>query len=289
MEQASTLLTALGMAFGTSAAGILITTRGSWQRLCGSVLTRRYLTWLALAVAYGVPLLLGVPGMLVLATLLAAQSAREAAPLLRLTRPYDAALIGLCAAMPLLLRIGGDGAAIGVTLAVGLGLVMVCGRADETDSAARLAFGALLVGWTLAHLAVLAEAGMGWVALALFGTAVSDVCAFVVGSLVKGPKLAPHLSPGKTWAGLAGNLLGGAIALALIAPMLPPLSAGWAALAIVAIGGGGCTGDLAESLLKRAAGVKDAGAWLPGFGGLLDRVDSLLVVAPLLALLVSRR
>ena len=117
MEQASTLLTALGMAFGTSAAGILITTRGSWQRLCGSVLTRRYLTWLALAVAYGVPLLLGVPGMLVLATLLAAQSAREAAPLLRLTRPYDAALIGLCAAMPLLLRIGGDGAAIGVTLA----------------------------------------------------------------------------------------------------------------------------------------------------------------------------
>ena len=137
--------------------------------------------------------------------------------------------------------------------------------------------------------AVLAEAGMGWVALALFGTAVSDVCAFVVGSLLKGPKLAPHLSPGKTWAGLAGNLLGGAIALALIAPMLLPLSAGWDALAIVAIGGGGCVGDLAESLLKRAAGVKDAGTWLPGFGGLLDRVDSLLVVAPLLALLVSRR
>lgn len=289
MEQASTLLTALGMAFGTSAAGILITTRGSWQRLRGSVLTRRYLTWLALAVAYGVPLLLGVPGMLVLATLLAAQGAREAAPLLRLTRPYDVALIGVCAAMPLLLRIGGDGAAIGVTLAASLGLAMVRGRADETDMAARLAFGALLVGWTLAHLAVLAEAGMGWVALALFGTAVSDVCAFVVGSLLKGPKLAPHLSPGKTWAGLAGNLLGGAIALALIAPMLPPLSAGWAALAIVAIGGGGCVGDLAESLLKRAAGVKDAGTWLPGFGGLLDRVDSLLVVAPLLALLVSRR
>ena len=287
MESANTLLTALGMAFGTSAAGILIATRGSWQRLRGSVLTQRYLTWLALTVVYGVPLLLGVRGMLVLATLLAAQGAREGASLLRLTGLFRVALIGLSAAVPVLLRVGGDGAVVGVTLAVGIGLAMVHRRPDATDMAARLAFGVLLIGWTLAHLVILAGVGMGWVVLALFGTAVSDVCAFAVGSLVKGPKLAPRLSPGKTWAGLAGNLLGAAVALALIAPMLPPLSAGWAALAIAVIGIGGCAGDLVESLLKRTAGVKDAGTWLPGFGGLLDRVDSLLVVAPLLALLVS--
>lgn len=291
MNEANTLLTALGITFGTSGAGILIATRGSWRRLRGSVLTQRYLSWLGLAVVYGVPLLCGVPGATALAALLAAQGAREAAPLLRLTGAYRIALIALCAAMPLFLLRGGDGMALGATLAVALGLALIRGRAEEADTAARLVFGALVIGWTLAHLAVLARVGIGWAVLALFGTAVSDVCAFTVGSLVKGPKLAPHLSPGKTWAGLAGNLLGAALALALIAPMLPPFQAFrgavGAALVIAAIGIGGCVGDLTESLLKRAAGVKDAGAWLPGFGGLLDRVDSLLVVAPLLALLAT--
>ncbi len=287
MNEASTLLTALGITFGTGGAGILIATWGSWRRFRGSVLTQRYLSWLGLAVVYGVPLLCGVPGATVLAALLAAQAAREVAPLLRLRGAYRIALIALCAAMPLLLLRGGDGAALGITLVVALGLALARGRVDEADTAARLVFGALLVGWTLAHLAVLARVGIGWAVLALFGTAVSDVCAFTVGSLLKGPKLAPRLSPGKTWAGLAGNLLGAALALALIAPMLPPLGTVGAALVIATIGIGGCIGDLTESLLKRAAGVKDAGAWLPGFGGLLDRVDSLLVVAPLLALLAA--
>ena len=283
MEGPATLATALATAFGAGGIGILVATGGNWRRLRESVLTRRYLTWLALALVYGLPLLFGPPGVTLLAVALALQAAREAAPLLRLDGAYRRALLGLCAAMPLLLLAGAGAWALGIALLVALGLPLARGRADELDHAARLLFGAALAGWTLAHLVTLARLDLGWVALALFGTAVSDVCAFTAGSLAGGPKLAPRLSAGKTWAGLAGNLLGAALALALVAALLPPLGLAPFTLIVAVIGLGGCVGDLGESLLKRWAGVKDAGGWLPGFGGLLDRVDSLLVVAPLLA------
>jgi phosphatidate cytidylyltransferase len=287
MEHSATLITALGTAFGMGGLGIVVATRGSLERLRHSTLTRRYLTWLVLAVAYGIPVLLGLPGVVALATALALPAAREAAPLLRLDGPYRLALLALCAALPALTFAGAANWSAGLVLLVAAGLPVLRGRPDEAGRAAGLALGALLVGWTLAHLVSLAQSGQGWVVLALFGTAVSDVCAFTIGSRLGGPRLAPRISPGKTRSGLGGNLAGAALALLLIAPMLPPLHLPALAALIVAIGLGGCFGDLIESTLKRDAGVKDAATWLPGFGGLLDRIDSLLVVAPLLALLAS--
>jgi phosphatidate cytidylyltransferase len=224
--------------------------------------------------------------VVLLATALAVQAAREAAPLLRLNGPYRVALIALCAALSPLTFAGAGGWSAGLVLAVAAGLPVLRGRPGETRQASGLALGALLVGWTLAQLVALAQAGQGWVVLALFGTAVSDVCAFTVGSRLGGPRLAPRISPGKTWSGLGGNLAGAALALTMIAPMLPPLGLPALAAIVLAIGLGGGFGDLVESALKRDAGVKDAATWLPGFGGLLDRIDSLLVVAPLLALLI---
>ncbi|HET8629209.1 MAG TPA: phosphatidate cytidylyltransferase [Thermomicrobiales bacterium] len=287
MDGALTLVTALGTAFGAGGVGILVASRGNWRRLRASTLTRRYLTWLALAVVYGVPLLFGAPGVTLLAAALAVQAAREAAPLLRLDGAYRWALFALCGALPPLFLAGAGGWAAGLVVAVALGLPVARGRADELEQGARLAFGALLLGWTLAHLVALRQAGPGWPLLALFGTAVSDVCAFTAGSLLGGPRLAPRLSPNKTWAGLTGNLLGAALALLLVAPLLPPLGGPRAVALVALVGLGGCLGDLGESLLKRSAGVKDAGGWLPGFGGLLDRIDSLLAVAPLLAALLA--
>jgi phosphatidate cytidylyltransferase len=111
--------------------------------------------------------------------------------------------------------------------------------------------------------------------------AFSDVGAFCLGKAVGGPKLAPHLSPNKTWGGVLGNILGAGLALALVAFALPGLSLWQLCLLALAIGLGSVWGDLLESLLKRQRGVKDAGHLLPGFGGLLDRIDSLLLVAPL--------
>ena len=113
------------------------------------------------------------------------------------------------------------------------------------------------------------------------GVALSDVGAFCAGKALGGPKLAPQLSPGKTWGGVLGNILGAALALALTAYALPGLQLWQMGLLALTIALGSVWGDLLESLLKRQHDVKDAGAFLPGFGGLLDRIDSLLIVAPL--------
>ena len=283
MDNGAALVTALATAFGAGGIGILVATGGSPRRLRRSVLSRRYLTWLALAVVYWLAVSLGVAGATALAVAVAAQSARECARLLRLGGVYAHALLLLCVLAPLLFLAGAGEWFPALVLLGALTLPLARGRAAELDVSARLALGAVLLGWPLAHFVVLAGEGEEWLVLALFGTAVSDVCAFAAGTLLRGPKLLPRVSPGKTWAGLGGNLLGAALALLLISPLLPALAAGDVLMLAGIIGIGGCAGDLSESLLKRWAGVKDSGGWLPGFGGLLDRIDSLLVVAPALA------
>ena len=118
----------------------------------------------------------------------------------------------------------------------------------------------------------------GRVLLFLLATVMtSEAGAFFGGKLIGGPRLAPSLSPGKTWAGFAAQLAVGAGAGAAAAPLLPaelgPAAAaglgGWIAAAAA-------LGDLFESFWKRAAGQKDSGRLIPGHGGLLDRVDGVL-------------
>ncbi|MDP8916750.1 MAG: phosphatidate cytidylyltransferase [Pseudomonadota bacterium] len=124
-------------------------------------------------------------------------------------------------------------------------------------------------------------AGLQWTALLLAATWSADTAAFLVGNLLKGPKLQPALSPKKTWSGLLGGLAGGTAAAAA-APALAPavfdvgLSPMWLALTGLLIAAATMAGDLWESFLKRRFGVKDSGDLIPGHGGLLDRVDGLL-------------
>ena len=119
-------------------------------------------------------------------------------------------------------------------------------------------------------------------------TWIGDTAAMAGGKLIGGPLLAPVLSPRKTWAGaacgLAGSLLSAwAYAALILNPMGRPLSVPAALLCGLAIGVSGQVGDLAESLFKREVGVKDSSALIPGHGGMLDRVDSLLFVLPVTA------
>jgi CDP-diglyceride synthetase len=155
---------------------------------------------------------------------------------------------------------------------------------------------ALLVGTvSLLYLRVLGDRGAAhgaaaglpvWLLLALGATWAADVGAYVVGSIAGRRKIAPRISPGKTWEGTFGGFGAAALAVLGIAALFG-LGRTEAAVAAVTIGPLAFAGDLLESLLKRRAGVKDSGALFPGHGGLLDRVDSLLAVAPLVALLGS--
>ena len=107
----------------------------------------------------------------------------------------------------------------------------------------------------------------------------SDTGGYLVGSAVGGPKLAPAISPNKTWAGLIGALFGGALASWGAAILWNPAGADALILFGVLLAFVGQAGDLFESLIKRRFGVKDTGRLIPGHGGVLDRGDALLAVA----------
>ena len=114
----------------------------------------------------------------------------------------------------------------------------------------------------------------------------SDIGAYLVGRAVGGAKLAPRISPGKTVAGAVGGLIAALLAGAVVAVLLPrPTFVINAAIAAIVLGVVAQAGDLLESFAKRHFGVKDSGRLIPGHGGLLDRLDALLAVAPVAALL----
>jgi phosphatidate cytidylyltransferase len=113
-----------------------------------------------------------------------------------------------------------------------------------------------------------------------------DIGAYLVGRWVGGPKLAPRISPGKTWSGAVGGLIGGCLCGLVVAQVVPGTSGDWRVIAVAALlGVVAQAGDLLESLIKRRFGVKDSGRTIPGHGGLLDRLDGLLTAAPVAALL----
>lgn len=152
-----------------------------------------------------------------------------------------------------------------------------------TTDMALMVFGAVYIPLLLAAAARLKqlEQGGSWIILMLSLTWLSDTSAYLVGRAIGRHKLYPRVSPGKSIEGAIGGLTGAFVAV-IVAKLwyLPRL--GWGDT--VALATIGCllaqVGDLVESLVKRGYGVKDSGRLLPGHGGLLDRIDALLFVAP---------
>lgn len=146
----------------------------------------------------------------------------------------------------------------------------------------------LYVGLSLATLVLLRNGlgGLQWVALAFAATFATDTGAYFVGRSFGKRKLAPSISPGKTWEGSVGGFVAAIAATVVLALLLPDVTMNMVeTLALgAAIGSLSQLGDLLESKLKRLAGVKDSGVFLPGHGGILDRLDSLLIVFPLVYL-----
>lgn len=154
--------------------------------------------------------------------------------------------------------------------------------------------GPVLLGFTLAHALMLrelddiADPGRDWLLLALLVTFATDTGAYLTGRSIGAHKMAPSISPNKTWEGAIGGLLW-AVAVAAALGSLIELSVPLWQLAMIGsiVGVVAQLGDLAESSLKRYVGVKDTGTILPGHGGALDRLDSIVFVLPVVYYLVA--
>ena len=182
---------------------------------------------------------------------------------------------------------------VALPLTLGTISIAIAAMAARDDPAAMLdaiqatLLPVLLVGLTMAHLIGLRsmgdEVGRDLVFLLFMCVMVADTAAYYVGSALGRRKMAPRLSPKKTWEGAIAAILAsvGAAALARVW-FYPELPLQHALVLGALLGPAGIIGDLAESVLKRAGGVKDSGHLLPGHGGVLDRMDSLLVAAPVL-------
>lgn len=143
--------------------------------------------------------------------------------------------------------------------------------------------GMLYAGWMLSHFILLRnidpidlDNGRNWIFIALFATFATDTVAYFVGRALGRHKMAPSISPGKTWEGALGGFVGGLGAAILLAVILK-VPVDWKLILL------GCVipvvaqfGDLVESMFKRGMGVKDAGRLIPGHGGILDRLDSVI-------------
>jgi phosphatidate cytidylyltransferase len=143
--------------------------------------------------------------------------------------------------------------------------------------------GFVYLGWMFCHLAFLANAvnAYGYLLYLIFATELNDVAAFTFGRLFGKHPFRSNISPKKTWEGAAGAL---AVSMALpwaLRFSFPYFGTTQLILAGLIVGMGGQLGDLAISVIKRDIGIKDMGAGIPGHGGFLDRIDSLVYTAPL--------
>jgi len=233
---------------------------------------RKWRTWALSAPLVAGCLWLGAPGAALLAAGLGLVAAAEYGRLARL-RPADSWVVaGVAAVLPLVAwRAPGQLGRVFAGALLAVALVPVLGG-DAAAGARRAAAGVFGVAWlaSLSGLVLLRGAALPLI----FAVSVADVGAWCAGRRFRGPALSA-LSPAKRWTGVAGGALAGVAALAAAGALggggvFTPAHA-------VAVAVGAPLGDLLESMIKRGAGVKDAGRWLPGFGGLLDRIDSLLV------------
>jgi phosphatidate cytidylyltransferase len=196
----------------------------------------------------------------------------------------------------------------GMAMAAALLLVLIgeLPRPNHADSLASwtLTFaGACYVGWLLSHYLLLRRidtpleagwlsvlsipSGAAWVYLVLVVTWFADTMAFFVGRTWGRHRMAPVLSPKKSWEGAVGGFVAAVLASMLVVAALG-LPLGYIEAALIGAVGGvvGQVGDLVESLLKRQIGLKDIGHLIPGHGGMLDRLDSMLFTAPVLYYLI---
>ncbi|MBV9490910.1 MAG: phosphatidate cytidylyltransferase [Verrucomicrobia bacterium] len=169
-------------------------------------------------------------------------------------------------------------------------------KSAPLEAMAYTLFGLLYVAWLFNFLTEIVYAvprapdgvprGQFYVLYLVVVTKFSDMGAYLVGSRIGKHQMVPHISPAKTWEGFVGSfvfaILGSYLLLWMLPRQLGYLNVVHGTLLGFLIGVGAVVGDLGESIIKRSTGVKDSGSMLPGIGGMLDLIDSLLFTAPLM-------
>lgn len=258
----------------------------------------------------GIPVLVaaawwGAPGLTILVLVIALQGLRE---FYRLLPPGIGPLpVALGSAWAISLVLGAQaGSDLGsfliissIILASGafVGLLWIAAyyTGDRPIIAALyLCGGPIFAGFFLAHSLALREigatgdVGRDWLLLTLFTVFATDTGAFLVGTSIGKHPMAPSISPSKTWEGTVGGLalaMAAVVVLGLLFDVAPPL---WQQIVIGAtVGVAAQLGDLFESKLKRLSNAKDAGNIIPGHGGVLDRLDSVVVAIPVVYYLLT--
>lgn len=189
----------------------------------------------------------------------------------------------------LLAAFGPPLAALGLLAAGTLVLFLLQRQGDIWPAAGLFYIG--LVGFSLVLLRGEDHAGLLNTLFLVLIVWASDTGAYMAGRALGGPKLAPAISPGKTWSGAAGGLIAATLIGTGAAALLAPGGASRAAAIAAMLGVMSQAGDLLESAIKRRFGVKDSSSLIPGHGGMLDRLDGVMAAAPMataLALLAGR-
>jgi len=278
------ILTLLGL----SLALILWVERKNLRGILQASLFLKWRTWAIIAPLFLGAVLGGPLTLCVLVTAISWQGIREYAALVSLVPAYRTVLLGMTLIAAPVAVLSLDGFFLLAPLLLLVAVAQPLAFQSVAGGVRQLALSTLgwaYIAWLLAHLLLIAvhiPGGSGILLVLGASVALSDNGAFAVGKLFGRHQLSPALSPNKTWEGVAGNLIGAYAGTLLMGFALPQSSYAFLLISlppIIAIGS--LWGDLFESAIKREAGVKDAGDWLPGFGGLLDRIDSLILVAPL--------
>ncbi len=253
-----------------------------------------------------IALWIGVPAVAAVLILVAALGGLEVFRLLRQAGYPSLSLFGTALAVAFVLEAalapGGEKGLLLVAVGTVLAGMGAFGRPDPRDGLVvwvATVFGAGYVGLIafVLHLANGApavpsgaplhvlSAAQGWILLLVLGVWSFDTGAFLVGRQIGRHKFLTHISPSKSVEGVVGGLIATTVVTSAMLAALGQAPAGGLALGPL-IGLAAQAGDLAESMLKRAAGAKDSGTLIPGHGGILDRIDSFLFAGPVVALYV---
>jgi phosphatidate cytidylyltransferase len=278
-----------------TATGLVELFRRHWDRATYIELVRRIRTWWVIFTLFSAALLISRASLIFFMAVVSFLALREYLSLIPTRRADRGTILLAYALIPVhygFIGLGLTGTYPFIAPVI-VFLLLQCSMAlrgvteDYLPAAAQLFWGLLICVFCVSYVAALrvmpAEPeGAGLVFFLVLLTELNDVAQYIWGKLIGKKKVIPQLSPGKTWGGLIGGLATTTLIAASIGPFLTAFNSQQAIAAGLLIATIGFIGDLNISALKRYLQIKDSGQLLPGHGGVLDRIDSLIFTAPAL-------